>query len=272
MKEYKNIDHVFQESASGFKPEPSEKVWSGIINEFEPEVAGNKFISYRRIAALVLLLVLSGTAVWYFKLKTDSNSIDILNPNEEIINNEKIIINKDENLNDDIVQDKLTITNDVIAKNENLTDNSQIEIIKESNNELPNVESNKNIIVSDIKEDESDDNIRLSKIDFIKPSSIYSLVKLDYELLEQKIDVQEYMNRRRKLHTYSALSAKAAIMYYPNTTDQFTYAVDAEFGVVMKNFYIQSGIGYQKVKERGLYNFHYKTNDSIGFYNKVVSF
>ncbi len=279
MKEYKNIDNVFKESASGFKPKPSGKVWSGIINEVEKDIVVDKSFNYRRLAALVLLLLLTGSAIWYFIGGDKSSSKDRIIADKEIITKDKPIVNKqvDENLTtnqliEDVDNTDDNIVNNVDVKNKNSVETTLITDKTEKTDRRVLFENTNN--QSDINNEIEDNQItnNVTNINFIKSSSIYDIATADYSLLDKKIDLQEYMLKRKNLHTYSAISAKAALMYYPNTTDQFTYTVDAEFGIVIKDFYIQSGIGYQKVKERGIYNYYYKTNDSIGYYNKVLSF
>ena len=278
MKEYKNIDHVFKESASGFNPNPSDKVWSGIINEVGKGTIVDKSVNYRRLAALVLLLLLTGSAIWYFIGGDKSPSKDKVIVNKEVNSNNKPIINTQI---DDITTDQLTenehnindnIVNNIDFKNNNTVETNLIisNIDKTDRSVLFENTNNQTDVNNEIEDNQEINNVSI--INFIKPSSIYDIATADYSLLDNKMDLQDYLFKRQSLHTYSAISAKAAIMYYPNTTDQFTYTVDAEFGIVIKDFYIQSGVGYQKVKERGIYNYYYKTNDSIGYYNKVLSF
>lgn len=279
MKEYKDIDHVFKESASGFKPNPSDKVWSGIINEVEKDIVVDKSFNYRRLAAIALLLLLTGSAIWYFIGRNKFPSKDKNIASKEVNTNNKPIVN--EQNDDNKVVDQLieyenntdeNIVNNIDVNNKNSVETNLIidKIDKTDRRVLFDNTNNQTDVNNEIEDNQITNNN--TNIGFIKSSSIYDIANADFSLLQNKIDVQEYMSKRKNLHTYSAVSAKAAIMYYPNTTDQYTYTVDAEFGILIKGFYIQSGLGYQKVKERGLFNYYYKTNDSIGYYNKVLSF
>lgn len=280
MKEYKNIDHVFKESASGFKPSPSDKVWSGIINEVGKGAAVEKSFNYRRLAAIVLLLLATGSAIWYYIGVDKSPSKDNLIVNNEVNSNNKptIITPIDDETTDQLIENENNkgnnIVNNVDLQKKNSEENNLItdNIDKTDRSVLFEDENNQTDVNNIYKVEDNKPTNNDYNINFIKPSSIYDIANADYSLLGNKIDVDEYMLKRQNLHTYSAISAKAALMYYPNTTDQFTYTVDAEFGIIINDFYIQSGVGYQKVKERGIYNYYYKTNDSIGYYNKVLSF
>ncbi len=267
MKEYKNIDELFKDAASGFEPQPSAKVWAG-IEEGVFNTGKSKRMTYIKWTLAAMLLLLIGvSSMWYFT--TDNN--------QHIAENEDIII---ETTIDN------TKTNNEIETNILETEIFEVSIVQESDTEdnvateiIPeSIETKESIINDDylliVKSDEenemlADDALTIEQID---ARSIYEIAYLNAEPIDKQITVEEYLKKRRKLHTYTGVGIKAAMVYYPNTEDQFTYTAEANFGIVLNKFYIEAGVGYQQMKERGVYKFNYKSNDSIGFYNKVVSF
>ena len=71
---------------------------------------------------------------------------------------------------------------------------------------------------------------------------------------------------------YTGASASAAMTYYPTSIDQLTWSADLVYGYKLNQLYIETGIGFQKMKEQGVFQIDYRTNDSVGYYNKVLSF
>jgi hypothetical protein len=153
-------------------------------------------------------------------------------------------------------------------------DNTTIVALPATNETANDETQNKVNNIQDVKP--VDEGFSFDELSFdvnkLKPHSIYEIAFLDVRPVEKPISVEEYIRQRKKLHTYTGIGVKPAMVYYPNTADQFTYSAGACFGMVFNKFYVETGIAYQEMKERGVYKFNYRSNDSIGFYNKVVSF
>jgi hypothetical protein len=111
-------------------------------------------------------------------------------------------------------------------------------------------------------------------IDGLESRSIYEIAQMEPEPIDPRTvpGMEKYLKKRNNLHFYTGLSATVAMVYYPATTDQFTYSADLALGIKIHKFYIESGAGYQKMTERGIYQIDFKTQDSVGYYNEVLSF
>ncbi|NOY49939.1 MAG: hypothetical protein GXO88_05190 [Chlorobi bacterium] len=289
MKEYKNIDEVFEEAAAGFKPELPDSIWEEVNKGVFAEAANkSEFKVYYRYAVVLLLLLVLGSAIWYLMSSPFSSGI-----NNKTIDREEVAVSK-------AIDDQANAINNQNEEQNALNDGPEVGVTGGANkNTTVSVETDavtrtlgKDPIFETVKKptDEavfenedagyvesftlSGEHAMQAEPDILKLSSrsIFDISKLKLEPIDKPIDVSEYLKQRKKLHLFSGLSSKAAMMYYPNTRDQFTFSVNADFGFVFNDFYVQSGIGYQKTKERGVYNYTYRTNDSIGFYNKVESF
>lgn len=286
MKEYKNIDELFKEGISGFSPSPSDKVWAGIEKATIGSVATkNTYFSNWAIAAIVLLFV-GATAIMYFTFSGDNNisskinnqnivvetpnsninknqniskqNKDLNNETKEFSNDVKLISSKEVKITIDEISEKIIIDNFIKSTDEvNFAENGVLESTVFASNNIKETES-----LLDANYDIQNMNSR----------SIYEIAYLDNNMIDRQINIEEYLKKRKKFHSYTALAIKAAMAYYPNTQDQFTYSAEANYGLVLNKFYIETGIGFQHMKERGIYKYTYKSKDSIGFYNRVVSF
>jgi hypothetical protein len=266
MKEYKNIDELFKDAASGFEPQPSEKVWVGIEEGVFNAGHSKRMVYVKWTLAAILLLLIGVSSLWYFSSEEKQQIIEDtgvklkmpVDVYEAKVEKETIALKIDKT-----IEDKSGFKDNAVPIETNITQ-TEINEVTTSNQEF--------LILED-----SDDKIEMLPaneftIEQVKPRSIYEIAYLNAEPVEKQITVEEYIEKRKKLHTYTGLGIKPAMVYYPNTEDQFTYTAQADFGIVLNKFYIEAGVGYQQMKERGVYKFNYKSNDSIGFYNKVVSF
>lgn len=267
MKEYKNIDELFKEVASGFEPEVSEKVWDGIEEGFLNSLP-SKRRNYSRwtIAAVLLLLITSGS-IWYFtgveSPKSSSNEINTNSIVETKINIEADVIN---NETEEVVEE-LAIEDNASNIND-FKETIQLQPAQTNNDEIIEAPS----LLVEYESTEIQNESLSQNIEQLSSRSIYDIAFMDANYIDKTITVEEYIKKRKKLHTYTGIGIKPAMAYYPNTQDQFTYTAEADFGIILNRFYIETGVGYQHMKERGVYQYNYKSNDSIGVYNRVVSF
>lgn len=264
MKEYKNIDELFKDSASGFEPEVSEKVWAGIEDGFFNSMPTKRKGVSRWVIAAVLLLLIGSFSFWYFSgIESPESSSPETNINAiadaDSNTNTELEITEPQEVTESLNK-QLELTNKNIVK-----DNLQLITYKN------NVEE---IEIENVPVDyESDEAVSYTQnIEQLRPKSIYEITYIDINPIEKTITIEEYLKKRKKLHTYTGMGIKPAMVYYPNTQDQFTYTAEADFGIILNKFYIEAGVGYQHMKERGVYKYNYKSNDSIGVYNRVISF
>jgi len=265
MKEYKNIDELFKEAESDFTIQPAAEVWAGI----EQGIANTGNVSnvaYQKwVAAAALLLLLGISSLWYFSFHEGDASYIPTEETNEFTVNETIPspkITKDENI------EIKTVSRE--ESNEHLEEFVSLETENIVKTKTPIVEDLENNGLSQ-EDHEFSENFSFD-VTTLKSHSIYEIASLDAEPIDKPITVEEFIRQRKKLHTYTGLGIKPAMVYYPNTTDQFTFTAGVDFGMVFNKFYVETGIAYQEMKERGVYKFNYRSNDSIGFYNKVVSF
>ena len=283
MKEYKNIDELLKDVTNDFGVEPSAGVWDAIHKEVIPQQKA-KFAYSKWIIAAALLLLFFGAGYWFVQ-----RGSQLTNKEYEIVGNTSEE-NSDELLTEDKIEEE-SILNQIEENNNYAIENSE----ELRNEKVANIESKLPIVTSYESShnpkanseslaviNELDDEIPTKDIDqiinsqpeiqFITPLSLYSLTSMDLSAIVAPMDLTEYLDKRKKLHTYTGIDIKVAMVYYPNTQDQFTFNADLRFGLIVKNFYFETGLGYQEMKERGNYKITYNSNDSVGYYNKVESF
>lgn len=275
MKEYNNIDELFKDNVSDFTIEPEANTFNNIMSKTQ-----TKKSYYREILSLLAILLLSGSIYLYFNY-TSNNNIPIteLSTNNKNINleNQKPIISeyKNETKSDNSASSKTQIE-EVPAKY-NVEENIKpitpsitektVEVINHTTIEKSHPETNTNTIIS-FKNDYQTLGMLNSKYD-------NNISKFEARLLTSNgeiIEIDDYVEKKRKFHIYTGVSASIGIMYYTDTPDQLTWSSDLNIGYTIKDFYIESGIGYQQVKQNGDYRIEYETNDSVGYYQQVLSF
>jgi hypothetical protein len=267
MKEYKNIDGLFKEGVSDFKVAPSEDLIRNVEAARLAAKRGSRKAVYFWTLALLLLLI--GVSGWFF-FGSQSNN-DAVQQNQVV---EEII--SEEQIEKAPVEQTEAFDTHQITIMENTASPEKEETINESEPE--------NIITAVYFDEEENNTIILHEksialhenvsIDEMQYRSIYEIAQMEPESIDPRSvkGMEEYLKKRSNIHFYTGLGATVAMAYYPSTTDQFTWSTDIAFGLKLHDFYIESGVGYQEMQERGIYQIDFKTHDSIGYYNEVVSF
>jgi len=278
MKKYNNIDDLFKEQVSDFQINPSDKVWQNIESEF---LKTNKTNMQRRVilALASLLLIIGSIFTWtLFNNNTEQDKLTIVTNNTEESNNAATI----NNINKETISSNTESTISTNKSISNNTANTESEIsYKKSNNTNESIVNNTLNTEDYNNETEYKDKNHIDNysnnfgINYLSAKSNYSIENNIAQLEinnSKEITVEEYLEKRKNLHFYTGANASIAMTYYTATTDQTTWSADLTYGLKLKKFYIESGVGFQKMKEEGIFQIDYKTNDSVGYYNKVVSF
>ena len=270
MKKYDNIDDIFKEQATGFQINPSDKVWQNIEKEIlKSNNHGKRNMLLWALAAI--LLVIGGYFMWSIssynhnvnnKLTKDNN---IKENNKSELNNNNTYEHKPE------IKVSTTISNNnEIFTNNNASTNTT-DIVSDNNKREDSIgdyfstSNEKEINISDYN----------SGIDLIVSRSIYAIENINSPSIIndfKEASIIKYLERKKRRHFYTGASTSISMTYYSISTDQISWTADLAYGLKLKNYYIESGIGFQKMKEQGVFQIDYKTNDSVGYYNKVVSF
>ncbi len=267
MKKYNNIDDLFREGASDFQLAPSE----GLLKDIEAARLVEKGRSRKAIylwTLAALLLLIAGISGWFYF--GEQSSVDIIQSQQFV--DEVIIekqIEKTPEIQTEIVDNqKMSPTETTLSPKKEL---KKDEPKFDEKVEIPySVEENN----SSILYESSTSVVENVNIDELIYRSIYEIAQMKPETVDPRTvkGMEEYLEKRSNLHFYTGVGVTAAMVYYPATTDQFTYSADIALGLKFHDFYIESGVGYQDMQERGIYQIDFKTNDSIGYYNEVVSF
>ena len=265
MKKYDNIDDFFREEASDFQIIPSDKVWQNIEKEIiKPKSNHKGSLLLWMLAALIFAL--GGYLIW-----NTSNE----GHQQKVIKN-TTLVNKNK------IENKTQLNSDKNSTKEIVTSNNKANIvINQSNNTINDIAT-----LVEINENKPDFNqatatyVNISVdntfgINLISGRSIHSLDNTSTPSLLgdfNDITIKKYLEEKKQRHFYTGASASIAITYYALSSDEVSWTTDLAYGMKLKNSYIESGIGFQKMKEQGVFQIDYKTNDSVGYYNKVVSF
>ncbi len=285
MKKYNNIDEFFKEKVSGYKVTPSDKVWNNIESEyFRERTSGARNIII--LAFIALLLITGSILTWnMFKSNTEkeivaqyqnkelvaTKSINTAESNNETKTNQETKINTINEESQDIANiKKESLSNEKQIKSNLVVDKR--EIIELTKTIITDPKTSDDFFVDFNPQSGLSDVFQLDKMKMKNTKSIQNPTKPSILDNYNEITIDEYIERRKNLHLYTGASTSIAMTYYSNTTDQSTWTADLVYGLKLKRFYIETGIGFQKMKEQGNFQIDYKTNDSIGYYNKVVSF
>ncbi len=280
MKKYKNIDDLFKSEVSGMTLNPPEEVWDGLASSIPAgPTTGRRRLFYG--LSVVLLLLLAGGSYWIYESTEQSiviENYDQIDSSEEILTYSGLDEIAEESAEE---SDETEKSNTIVSVDPKKTDLMTVMASEseESNTEPTattieeiNVIENEAIKIHGYSNDVTRNKLEISSMN---SRSIYQLA-LDFTYSippkNDPLEVQAYMKKRREFHLYTGLGASAAMMYYPDAKDQFTYAFDWAVGHKMKRFYIETGLEYQFVNEEANYRIDFKSLDSIGYYHKVISF
>lgn len=264
MKKYNNIDELFKDELQDHKVNPEKDLWP----EMEKAMFKPKPSKWKYIIPLLLISI----AIFYFsnnfievkdqsspdsKLSTLSPDISA-NDKDEIITEFDISKDSSNNVSDTKTGDYNSVKVEDIATvvNQDNSDNGltrNVEVITEESMNINKYYQQKTI------------NER--KHGYIDLNNDHLINSLNVE-----ITIPQLYNNKRKLTIYSFITASAGMAYYSNSTDKFTWSVDMGAGYKVGRLYFETGIGYQQMKENGYYRIDYSSEDSVGYYNKVVSF
>ena len=267
MKKYNNIDDLFREGVSGFKATPSEGLLKDIEAARLAEIrSGRKAIYLWTLAALLLLV--AGISGWFFfGAQSTEKAIHPNQITEDVILEKQIEKSPIEQIEVHENQELITSENNVSPEKELAIGDPVFEgkvsspyYVEENNSNALNEASVTN-----------QENVNLEELQY---RSIYEIAQMETEPIDPRTvkGMEEYLEKRSNVHFYTGVGATIAMAYYPSTTDQFTWSADIALGMKVHDFYIESGVGYQEMQERGIYQIDFKTRDSIGYYNEVVSF
>ncbi len=274
MNDYKNIDDFFRDKGSGLNVTPSDNVWDNLDQELFNAGRRRKRILLYTILAAILLISGSVLILNYSSIDNDTDIISSGYEQQDNQSTEKNITtsesdtynNTGSKMNEEITEDIILPTDDDFS----ITVNSRRKT--ESNNNIDITGDEEKYVDFDFHhKDKNRSHLSLSGLNNRNIVSLYN----DYTHNindRQIVTIEEYIERRRKIHMYTGASASFGIMYYPSTEDQTTWTSDLIYGLKLNKFYIETGIGYQKMKEQGAFRIDYRTHDSIGYYNKVLSF
>ncbi len=275
MTKYSNIDELFKDKTGEFEITPSLDVW----NKIDSKVFAKKKFYYREIIAIAFLLLIGGTTIWFInnnEIEELSSSIPTLEPlyksNPENSNSSNIVSIKNQDNTDKISLESKNYNTD-FEKNSRETESYNG---SNMNSKLNQQQFDKPTIIEIAIKSEIENvpntNMSIRTLNNNYTSSISSITNNKISTTRENIEVSELIEKKKNFHLYTGASTSASVIYYTETPDQFTWTADLNFGYKLKRFYIESGIGYQEIKQNGDYRIEYETNDSIGFYNEVVSF
>jgi len=281
MSDKKHIDDLFREGISGYSVSPDQETRQKIEGAyFAAKSNARKWVYY---AAAAIILLLAGVGGWYFTSYEETVAEQHVNTSSTELSTDKT-----ENYHSATSETKPDKTATTV-KTEREEDHKQVQNTEDQqatvltrDNDPDNNSSNKD----DLNNTNESITSTIPEKEFTKSPSYYRdiafLNSIDLSLNltaepslidpEKVKGMQAYLDKKKKNHFYTGLSATAGMMYYPSTKDQFTWSADLAFGLTAGKFYFETGIGYQAMKEQGIYTIEFKSNDSIGYYNEVLSF
>jgi len=278
MKDINNIENLFKEGLDGFELTPSPQVWNNVEGAL---FGAPKPVPFYRskwmVAAMILLLISIGG--WFLF----SNH----NTNKPVVT-EEFARQVPENVSEAKITDNSESHSSNAKHNSNANKNTKVPVIKTENRQTDNLiiakdevssqsfNSNENQLTENSFTEKHTSVGSSSQLTTMPSTSIYMLATLPAtgEMKQQNeiLTVEQFTKKRSNLHIYTGATAEIGMIYYPATEDQMTWAANAAAGLKAGKFYFETGIGYRYTQERGSYKIDFRTQDSIGYYNKVTSF
>lgn len=273
MKKYNNIDELFRDNISDYELKPSRHVWTKIQNHLAG--SSNNVAKKTLLLSLLMFITTGLTVVLYinpFSTGQDTNSGKNLNT-KHIINNKKDIvssINSYRNQETKSVErphnNKEEIKNDIIEES--------IQSPEPNNGILQPYTVSTNSSLKTSNNSHNPKTYNFGNIQKLIAKNYY--LNFDDPLYKPQdrriIDINTYTEKKRKFHAYTGTSVSLGMMYYQNTPDMYTWSADIFAGYKLSKVYIETGIGFQQIKEHGLFRIDFERNDSVGYYQKVTSF
>ena len=280
MKQRKNIDDLFRENISGFSAQPSEKVWENIETAYlAGRSSSRRWVIYSVAAALLLLVGYGG---WYF-ISGENNVTDHSSEMAAVESTNEISVDNLNTVNDEqVLQGTESTPETTVIESDGYSGKDKTAVQLSAKDDVA--------VESPVSSPENQGDVKKSivpsdeKTIFI-PSAYYDIAFMNSVGLsfnsqpqpamidpEKVTGLQAFLDKKKKSHCYTGLSATAGMMYYPSTKDQFTWSADLAFGLTAGKFYFETGIGYQAINEQGIYLIEFRSQDSIGYYNEVKSF
>lgn len=298
MKEKNSIDNLFKTGVSGFTIEPSDQVWKNVQKGYFGK-KGFAFFKWYYLGAALFLLLLTTGGLLYFG--SDSNSLEVSSSREVThFNNDIHSVRIDDEPNNVSKVDSQGPIPNGNSTNSTKDEDFATNLEKPANNDKTDKKSayanrldqsfDEAVIFSQNQHHHDGNEVKLTETVQFKTSETSGIqldnihrinsrtvaINLFYNANlidpETVIGLEAYLKKQRISHFYTAASINAGMVYYPATKDQFTWSADLSFGITAGKFYFETGIGYQDMKERGIYAIDLKSYDSVGFYNQVESF
>ena len=278
MKDIDNIENLFKEGLEGFELTPSPQVWDNVEGAL---FGAPKPVPFYRskwmVAALILLLVSIGG--WFLFSNYNTGKPVVV---------EEFAGQSHENATETKIADNFESHNSKANQNSNTNNNTNVPAVKTENQQTNNLatakdefsnqtfSSNENQITDNTLNKKHTTDRSSSQLTTMPATSIYMLAALPAtgEMKQQNeiLTVEQFTKKRSNLHIYTGATAEIGMIYYPATEDQITWAANASAGLKAGKFYFETGVGYRYIQERGSYKIDFRTQDSIGYYNKVTSF
>ncbi len=278
MKENNNIDNLFKDNLDNLEMMPSERVWNGVEGTLFPP-AQPKPVYRWRWALVALLLLLFSVGGWYLFFHQNgsgnSNTTEHLNqsdcnvarPSANVTNHPNV----KENAANKSVPEQSTTTGKAgyNVKQHHVSKQQPNSVYQKSLSETGfNDNTTSGLKQSYREQSNTPETMHSVSIFSIAALPVDDRMQPQHEMLS----VNQYIKKRAFLHYYTGAGAQAGMVYYPATQDMFTYAADVSVGLKAGKFYVETGAGYRFMQERGSYKIDFKTQDSVGYYNKVTSF
>lgn len=272
MKKYNNIDDLFREGVSGFRPAPSETLLKDIeASRIAAKRTSRKAVYIWTLVALILLI--AGVSGWFFFGNQSDEDLVIKEQMVEEVSRPEPVEEAPQQQTVTIEEHKnIALTTTEPPQQEFMKDEAVFENKAPMQTKADQVDEKESNIISHnellIIAEES------TNLEKLRYRSIYEIAQMEPEPIDPRsvTGMEKYLEKRRNVHIYTGVGATAAMVYYPSTTDQFSWSADIALGIKVHDFYFESGVGYQEMQERGIYQIDFKSRDSIGYYNEVISF
>jgi hypothetical protein len=263
MRNKQSMDDLFQKGADGFKIDPPVDGWKKLESEYFGNKSPNSQFYWGLAVVAVILLLFFG--IMYF------NNVSELENNTFSEQGKNATINQNsQEQNYDRIENGYKYTSEAINDNEN-----QIIIEENENEQNSGIDEqifgmNRGTIKSGFNP-ESERSKSLFKMNKLTVNGLQS----DYDIRLSEFynqALEKTIERKNRIKLYTGLGITTGKIFYPTTKDQFTYSADLAFGINIRQFYFETGINYQEMKEEGYVNVEFSSQDSVGFYNQVLSF
>jgi hypothetical protein len=291
IDEGRRIDDLFRQGLENLNPEPSTDLWKGINQKlWWDEISHFTFTNLSKllliggIAGVMTLITALMVVVVPQAKSSDEDPFSILSEPTSNHTNLVIPVSSVSNLTHEILIQRTPEEQNKKANQSENINSTQVLTSENANQELltdrytspePAYSSNTSVS-SQIKIDQETNQGFILYMEPINHENLLVLIPADPQTAIAPTTIQNIVKGNPPIPRFFSIDMGVTpeVTFNGNSSSnsEMNFSGDIGINYHFGKFSIRSGIGISYVADDGIYRIDYKSNDSVGFYNMVVSF